>query len=258
MAGGRLALRHAAQVLAATLVGLQAGEDEFAVGWRVRDDAMRQSACGRAGATPQRPWPTSTSTNTSTVAPLPAIASASRSTPSAESTATASRTRPASTATRASLARSMTSLEMKMSAMPAMASASASLVFCTQTPTAPAAICSRAIAAHLCILACGRRRTPCRRAKVAMAARLRSIASRSMTSAGVSDARDRRADRDDGVHAQRRSAITPVASATTVADAHDGDTTVVGDPAFADVVQRHVAGEMLRVVPADQAEATGV
>ena len=73
-----------------------------------------------------------------------------------------------------------------MSSTPAAARASASLVFCTHTPTAPAARCSRAIAAHLCIFACGRRRTLRARAKSAMAARLRSIASRSITSAGVS------------------------------------------------------------------------
>ena len=73
-----------------------------------------------------------------------------------------------------------------MSSMPAAASASASLVFCTQTPTAPAAICRRAMVAHLCIFACGRRRTPWLRANAAMVARLRSIASRSITSAGVS------------------------------------------------------------------------
>src|SRR5439155_1167977 len=80
-----------------------------------------------------------------------------RSTPSAESTATPSRIRRASAATRASLAGATISLLMKMSAMPCSASASASPTFCTQTPTAPASICSRAIAALLCIFACGRR-----------------------------------------------------------------------------------------------------
>ena len=90
-------------------------------------------------------------------------------TPRIESTAIASLMRPASAATRVSFAASITSLLMKMSAMPASASTSASLTFCAQTPTAPAAICAFAIAALLCILACGRSRTPCERANTAIA-----------------------------------------------------------------------------------------
>src|SRR4051812_2106683 len=64
--------------------------------------------------------------------------------------------------------------------------ASASLVFCTHTPTAPACICSRASAELLCILACGRQRMSCLRAKSAIRLRLRCMASRSTTRAGVS------------------------------------------------------------------------
>src|SRR5688572_26704494 len=70
--------------------------------------------------------------------------------------------------------------------MPPATIASASAVFCTHTPTAPACICSLARATLLCILACGRQRTSCLRANSAMRARLRFIASRSTTRAGVS------------------------------------------------------------------------
>ena len=80
--------------------------------------------------------------------------------PSALSTAMARVQCRASAATLASLAGSITSLVMKMSATPAATRAWASLVFCTQTPTAPAATCRDAIQALLCVLAWGRRRTP--------------------------------------------------------------------------------------------------
>src|SRR6478735_12486911 len=64
--------------------------------------------------------------------------------------------------------------------------ASASAVFCTQMPTAPACICNLASAELLCILACGRQRMSCFLANSAIRARLRFIASRSSTRAGVS------------------------------------------------------------------------
>src|SRR3569832_996102 len=73
-----------------------------------------------------------------------------------------------------------------MSSTAPAAIASASAVFCTQQPVAPASIIIRASSALLCILACGRQRMPCLRANSAMRARLRFIASRSITSAGVS------------------------------------------------------------------------
>src|SRR5438105_10738841 len=73
-----------------------------------------------------------------------------------------------------------------MSRMPPAARASASAVFCTHTPTAPASICSLASAALLCIFAWARQRTWCLRQNSAMRARLRRMASMSMTSAGVS------------------------------------------------------------------------
>src|SRR3954470_95171 len=73
-----------------------------------------------------------------------------------------------------------------MSVTPPAAMASASPVFCTHTPTAPACTCSLASIELLCILACGRHRSPCLRQKSAMRVRLRSMASRSTTRAGVS------------------------------------------------------------------------
>src|SRR5215208_3849795 len=63
---------------------------------------------------------------------------------------------------------------------------SASAVFCTHTPAAPANICSLARATLLCVLAWGRQRTSCFLANSAMRPRFLFIASRSMTSAGVS------------------------------------------------------------------------
>ena len=72
-----------------------------------------------------------------------------------------------------------------MFSTPASLSASASPSLAQQTPTAPAAVCSRAIAAHLCVLACGRSVSPAAFANVAIAAMFRSSASTSMISAGV-------------------------------------------------------------------------
>src|SRR5450830_367083 len=63
---------------------------------------------------------------------------------------------------------------------------SASAVFCTHTPTAPALICILASFTLLCSLACGRQRMLCFLANSAMRTRLRFIASRSITRAGVS------------------------------------------------------------------------
>ena len=73
-----------------------------------------------------------------------------------------------------------------MSVTPPRTNASASPTFCTHCPTAPCAICRSAIAADLCVLACGRTRTPVERAKSAIFAMFRSSASRSTMSAGVS------------------------------------------------------------------------
>ena len=51
---------------------------------------------------------------------------------------------------------------MQILSMPAFISASASLSLAAQRPIAPAAICSFAMAAHLCVLACGRVAMPFR------------------------------------------------------------------------------------------------
>ena len=73
------------------------------------------------------------------------------------------RARRAASARRASFAGATTSLVTSTSAIPASTNASASSVFWQQMPTAPRAICARAIAPHLCDLACGRSRSPARR-----------------------------------------------------------------------------------------------
>ena len=129
-----------------------------------------------------------------------------------------------------------------MSSTPAAARASASLVFCTHTPTAPAARCSRAIAAHLCIFACGLQAHACGRGRSRpWRRRLRSIASRSITSAGVSIDADRVADLRHGGSGRR-------AHRRAGADRHHR-------VALAAVVERHLAFEVRGVAPADQGEA---
>ncbi len=70
--------------------------------------------------------------------------------------------------------------------MPAANSASASLSLAVQMPIAPAAICSFAIAAHLCVLACGRTAILFALHSRCSFAMLRSSLSRSTQSAGVS------------------------------------------------------------------------
>src|SRR5262249_5433300 len=69
---------------------------------------------------------------------------------------------------------------------PPRTSTSASPTFCTHWPTAPSAICRNAIAVDLWVLAWGRTRTAAARANSAIFAMLRSSASRSIISAGVS------------------------------------------------------------------------
>src|SRR5260221_9999341 len=85
-----------------------------------------------------------------------------------------------------SLASPMTSLVTRMSLMPAATNGAASLTFWQHTPTAPNATWRRAISGHLCALAWARWRTVVPRSAAAMRSRLRSNASRSRTSAGVS------------------------------------------------------------------------
>src|SRR2546425_11825525 len=70
--------------------------------------------------------------------------------------------------------------------MPARANASASTRVATVSPRAPYASWRRPSSTHLWVLACGRRATPSRRARSAMARRFRSTTSRCKSSAGVS------------------------------------------------------------------------
>ena len=67
----------------------------------------------------------------------------------------------------------------------AAAKTSASAGFAHVMPTAPAAICSRAIQPLLCVLPCGRRRLPPAAAASAMRAMLRRMAGASTTTSGV-------------------------------------------------------------------------
>ena len=75
---------------------------------------------------------------------------------------------------------------MQMRSMPAAISTSASLTLAVQMPSAPAASCSLAIAAVLCVLACGRAPRPKPFSRDCMVAMFDSSASRSTHSAGVS------------------------------------------------------------------------
>src|SRR5438552_4101283 len=92
----------------------------------------------------------------------------------------------ASAASRATLGAPTTSLLTSTSLMPPSTSASASATFWQHTPTAPCASCRLAISGHLCVLACGRTRTLRAFTESASVRRLRSKASSSTTSAGVS------------------------------------------------------------------------
>src|SRR5262245_8406779 len=143
-------------------------------------------AAGAPGAAPQRRPPTSISTSTSSVAPALAAAASSSATLSASSAHTPTFARRASAANRSSLAAPATSLETSTSAMPPSTIASASDTFWQHTPTAPSATCFAAMTGDLCVLACARSRTPARPTKSAIRLRLRSKASRSIRSAGVS------------------------------------------------------------------------
>src|SRR5512143_103814 len=149
---------------------------------------MRSASATAAapGATPQRCAPTSISTSASSVTPAvfaaaprwPIAAASSTSTPIVASRASAAR--------RASLPAPTISLVTSTSRIPAATKASASPTFWQQTPAAPRSICSSAIAGHLCDLACGRSAMPEPWVAFAIRSRLRSNASRSTTSAGVS------------------------------------------------------------------------
>ena len=144
------------------------------------------AAASLPGATPQRSMPTSISTSAPSSTPKSCATREAASTCSAESKHSAIVASCASAARRRNLRSPTTWLLTRMSFTPPRTSASASPTFCTHWPTAPCAICRSAIAADLCVLACGRTRTPVARENSAIFAMLRSSASRSTTSAGVS------------------------------------------------------------------------
>ena len=156
--------------------------------------AMR--AAGSPGATPQRRPPTSISTSTSMPAPalrrrrleLRDVGRRRRRTRRSWPGAPA---RPAGRAWRAPA----TSLETSTSPMPPATITSASDTFWQHTPTAPSAICLRGDDRATCASwhAAAAARRPCARSRPC-AARLRSKASRSIRSAGVSTCGERHAD----------------------------------------------------------------
>lgn len=103
----------------------------------------------------------------------------------ASSAATATRVRVASCASRRIAGGETTWLAMNRSAMPPSAIASAMLTLAQVTPSAPAAICIRAIAGARWVLTCGRSWAGLSAKKAAMRAILASNQSRSTKAAGV-------------------------------------------------------------------------
>jgi hypothetical protein len=75
---------------------------------------------------------------------------------------------------------------MRIRSIPLAANTSASLIFAAQMPIDPAAICSFAIAGHLCVFACGRLAIFSSASRDRIVATFCSSLSRSTQSAGVS------------------------------------------------------------------------
>jgi hypothetical protein len=75
---------------------------------------------------------------------------------------------------------------IRIGSMPLAANTSASLIFAVQMPIDPPASCSFATMGHLCVFPCGRLATFIAVSFVRIVAMLRSKASRSTQSAGVS------------------------------------------------------------------------
>ena len=130
--------------------------------------------------------PTSISTSTASSTSAAAAAALSSATLRAWSTHTPIRARRASAASRRCLAASTTWFDSSTSLTPPSTSATASFTFWLHTPTAPWAICSRARLGHLWLLACGRGTARVPAVISCSLAMLRSAASRSNSSAGVS------------------------------------------------------------------------
>ena len=155
-----------------------------------RSATASASAAASAGRTPHRRRPLSISIRTATGRPAAAAARRqSRARPSTLSTPTVSRAREARSHRPGHLRRrrrSRTRRGRRRCRPRSSASASSSLA--TVMPTAPAAIWRRAISTDLCVLKCGRRSTPRRRATAAISAMFASSRSRSTIRAGVSTA----------------------------------------------------------------------
>ena len=148
--------------------------------------AAASFAAGSPGSTPQRLAPTFTSTSTSSLTPAARAAASSAATLPASSAHTAMRARFASAARRFSFVAPTTSFAISTSGTPPSTIASASLTFWQHTPTAPRFIWRNAISGHLWLFACGRIAIFLPASEASMRSRLRSNASRSRISAGVS------------------------------------------------------------------------
>ena len=125
----------------------------------------------------------------STRTPIGRVASASaarRSTPAMLSTTTERSATAARTRTRRWIIPvETTDVVSRMPSRPAPAMTSTSRTVAQQRPTAPAAICFRAMSGDLCALTCGRSLPPCCFTSAAIAARFASNPARSTRSAGV-------------------------------------------------------------------------
>src|SRR6185503_18143582 len=148
--------------------------------------SLPRCSAGSPGSTPVRRPPTSTSTRTfSTLPERPIAAASSRMFSALSTTASVSGFLSSTFRSRPIFSAPTTSVVMRRFRMPAAAITSASPTLATQTPTAPAAICRRAISGHLWVLAWGRIFLPTAFTCAAIFCRLRSKRSRSRSSAGV-------------------------------------------------------------------------
>src|SRR6266542_3475762 len=148
--------------------------------------AADASAPASAGMTPQRSWPMLTSTSASITSPAARAARAIVAAASASSTTVVTGARPASATRRATFSVPAISVVTSSGPIPASAMTSATPSFAQHIPIAPRSSWRRATSGDLCVFAWGRIALPVERENAAIRSRLRSKASRSMTSAGVS------------------------------------------------------------------------
>ena len=141
---------------------------------------------GRPTATPVRFVPVSRSTSTGSTMPA-ALAARSKSSIVAglSTTICTPELLRASATTRAIFSVVTTGDVISTSSTPPSTITSASLTLAAQTPTAPSAICRRAMMGHLCVFVCGRSPSFRRRAWSVIWRRFASRRSRSISSAGV-------------------------------------------------------------------------